>query len=417
MGLLNILGQVSLDTGQFHAALEAAELSAHGFGKVLKKNLAETIGPLVAIEATREALKSFVEYAEQIHHLSEEIGANTDVTQRWNFAARLSGKEATFVSQIFYRMEKALADATAGSGKMQKALADLGIPLADIRNITADEALRRVGEKLHESGNEAEKTAARIEIFGKSAATVIPILENISRTDLFSKLGLFPSQDQIQNVRLYAEAWGTVGLAIKAAGAKAISPGSLITSSLSALAPGLLLAGRAVGLGGRIDKFLAGQHKPEPGMDRDIIDPEVLEAAKAHMAIQDRIVKMEKEANELDEKTRISKLSDKEKIVEIEREILEIYKAREGFEKDSEAYAKATLDIAKLRLEDQLLLNQENKKENLHPLTNTLRSIGNFLGSANDNGTVDKLDSMDKKLEAIRQNTASQARMGSAFPL
>lgn len=60
---------------------------------------------------------------------------------------------------------------------------------------------------------------------------------------------------------------------------------------------------------------------------------------------------------------------------------------------------------------------KDTSSDRLSPLSDSLRSVGNFLGGDPNSGVVQKLSNIERQLNEIRRNTGRQAVEGGRFPL
>ena len=135
------------------------------------------------------------------------------------------------------------------------------------------------------------------------------------------------------------------------------------------------------------------------------------EAAKVHMAIQERLFRINKEIANIDEKNRVAGFTDDEMRVDLALKREEIFRRIAATEEER---AQKELD---LRLNEQALIGVSKIKtaKTDAPLKDSLTSIGNFLGANPNSGQMRELSEMNKQLRKIEANTGRQG--SSTFPL
>jgi len=141
-----------------------------------------------------------------------------------------------------------------------------------------------------------------------------------------------------------------------------------------------------------------------------------LQAAQTHMAVQDELLKNEKELEQL----KFDQLTKEEKINALLKKRAELWDWRskqpvteEGIVANELTATKIDMAIAALRSEKV----KDTSSDRLSPLSDSLRSVGNFLGGDPNSGVVQKLSNIERQLNEIRRNTGRQSVEGGRFPL
>src|SRR5688500_2843364 len=113
MAILSLLAKLGLDKTGFDAGMSAAGNKVASFGKQMAGAFTAAAVAAAVTKATRMAIL----YADEMKDLSDQIGTSTKQAQEWNFAAKLSGQNADFVTQSFAKMENALNKANLGDAE------------------------------------------------------------------------------------------------------------------------------------------------------------------------------------------------------------------------------------------------------------------------------------------------------------
>lgn len=159
------------------------------FGDVLKGNLAsEAIqkGISLTVELIKDAAKFLVdavkgvaEYADEVNTLSKTTGMSTDAIQEYKYAAELLDVEFSTIEGSLTKLTKKMSDARDGSATASEAFEKLGI-----RVTNADGSLRNANDVFNDAidalgkiPNETERDAAAMDLFGKSAKDLNPLIE------------------------------------------------------------------------------------------------------------------------------------------------------------------------------------------------------------------------------------------------
>ena len=386
MGLLNLIGRISLDGGPFKQTLQGLKKEASSFGSVISGQLSGLVGAGAMIGLA----KSAIEAADKIDEVAERLGVSTLEAQQFALAAKLGGTEIDFFATKFEKLRDALR---SGAAKGENPLAVFGI------GATTDPALAMKGlsDLIIDVGLSAEQSTAFVELMGKGSGKLINVLGDLRN----AKGGtLFFSDDDIRNLKTADDLLTKFGNTARVAFAKLIDP------KLGPLTQ--LLGAMGINAFGVLDK--PAQRKApvdEAPMLADMAAKE--EAAKVHMAVQERLLKINKEISTIEEKNRIAGFTDDEMRVDLALRREEIFKR---IARTEEERAQKELD---LRLNEQAILGVSKvSAKTSSPLKDSLTSVGNFIGMNPNSGQMKELSEMNRKLESIVRNTSRTG--GSIFP-
>lgn len=128
---------------------------------------AVTIGGITAL-----AMKS-LEAADAMNDLSQRTGVSVEALSRFKKAAGMSGTDIDSVAKSLAKFSRTLYEGKAG-----KALATLGLSAKDASGKlqSADAIMLEVANKFKAMPDGIEKTALSMQLFGKSGAEMIPML-------------------------------------------------------------------------------------------------------------------------------------------------------------------------------------------------------------------------------------------------
>lgn len=386
MGLLNLVGRISLDGGPFKQTLQGLKKEASSFGSVLSGQLSGLVGAGAMIGLA----KSAIEAADKVDEVAERLGVSTLEAQQFALAAKLGGTEIDFFATKFEKLRDALR---SGAAKGENPMAVFGI------GATTDPALAMKGlsDLIIDVGLSAEQSTAFVELMGKGSGKLINVLGDLRN----AKGGtLFFSDDDIRNLKTADDLLTKFGNTARVAFAKLIDP------KLGPLTQ--LLGAMGINAFGVLDK--PAQRKApvdEAPMLADMAAKE--EAAKVHMAVQERLLKINKEISTIEEKNRIAGFTDDEMRVDLALRREEIFKR---IARTEEERAQKELD---LRLNEQAILGVSKvSAKTSSPLKDSLTSVGNFIGMNPNSGQMKELSEMNRKLESIVRNTSRTG--GSIFP-
>ncbi len=170
-----------------------------------------SIGAAVAgvVELGKGALDSAV----SIGKLAQETGASAGTLSVLVMAAHDVGVSQDEMGQALVRLARNQEQASTGNVKAKKAFDDLGISMADIKSKNPADLFVEIAQKLQGMPDGATKTAAAMQLFGRSGAQLIPVLNEIGASNGFElakekaqAFGLYLSDDFVANAKAGEEA-------------------------------------------------------------------------------------------------------------------------------------------------------------------------------------------------------------------
>lgn len=183
------------------------------FGDVLKANLAsEAIkkGLQMTVSAVKDVAKFFVEavketaaYADEVDTLSKTTGMSTDAIQEYKYAADLLDVSFDTIEGSLTKMTKKMSDGSDAFDKLGISVRDQNGELRDANDVF-DEAITALGY----IDNETERDAIAMEIFGKSAKDLNPLIEAGAKNlndlrDEAHKVGAVMSEDALDGASAF----------------------------------------------------------------------------------------------------------------------------------------------------------------------------------------------------------------------
>ena len=174
------------------AAEKAGELAVAAFEAVVVA--AAAVGAAI-VGAMTEAGTALVNATLDTSHLADELltmssttGLATDTLQELNYASELLDVDTATVTGSMTKLLKTMSSAADGSSSAMEKFTDLGISIYDaegnMRN--AEDVFWDAVDVLGQFDNETERDAASMELFGKSARELNPLIE--AGSDAFAAL-------------------------------------------------------------------------------------------------------------------------------------------------------------------------------------------------------------------------------------
>lgn len=116
---------------------------------------------------------SIVEYADKIKDLSDVYGVSTDILQQWGAAADQNASSADAVASAFNKLIINQSKAVGGNEEMQTSFAQLGVTMADLKNLSPEEIMMKIGASSMDA-------ASLVQVLGKSALELRPLLSGLA---------------------------------------------------------------------------------------------------------------------------------------------------------------------------------------------------------------------------------------------
>lgn len=143
-------------------------------------------GVAAVIKVIKELNEMTLEAAHKADDLltkSLQTGVSTDMLQQWQYASELIDVSVETMTGSMTKLTRNMAEAASGSGQAAEAFAALGVPVTDaeghLRN--ANEVMFDALQALSEIENQTERDAITMEIFGRSAQELNPLILNLDK--------------------------------------------------------------------------------------------------------------------------------------------------------------------------------------------------------------------------------------------
>jgi rubrerythrin len=229
-----------MKTGSFETDTKRAEKRSREMAREIDKAFKMVGAAVLAAGAAFVAMtKSIMDSADSMAKASRSIGISTESLSALQYAAELSGVSANELNQSLLRLNKSAADGN-------KAFDAMGISVRDAQgNLKAtDTLLKEVSDKFSSYADGAEKSALAQEIFGRSGAQMISLLnegsEGLSRMEAEAqRLGIVISGDLAKNAEALNDNLSKIALAAKGAAIQIAGP---LIKSLADLTNGMFEA-------------------------------------------------------------------------------------------------------------------------------------------------------------------------------
>lgn len=166
--------------------------------------------------------KSTADYAGDMYDMARGAGIGVEAFQKLAYAGRMSGVETEKLSASLVKFDRMVAEATGGNKTYMQTFEDLGIKIKDSAgNLRQpNEIFEDVADIFHNTEDGIGKTALAVELFGKSGADLIPML-NDGKAGLKAfyaeaeRLGLALSNEMIAKGDVFSDQLENIGEQVK----------------------------------------------------------------------------------------------------------------------------------------------------------------------------------------------------------
>jgi hypothetical protein len=186
-----------------------------------------SLGAALSAGALTEMVKGSIEAADKMGKLAQQSGVSVESLSRLSIAARLSDVDNQSLAAGLGKLSKSMVDAQDGSGGAAMAFKALGISVKDSEGKlkSSDVVLKEIADKFSNAKDSAAKTAIALEIFGKSGASLIPMLNGGSDemdrfAELSDRLGLTIGGKTSDAAQKINDQFTIMGMALQGVGMK-----------------------------------------------------------------------------------------------------------------------------------------------------------------------------------------------------
>lgn len=203
--------------------LSAFERTTGKIGRSMAKAGTVMLGANAAVGGSILAVgKSTADYAGDMYDMARGAGIGVEAFQKLAYAGRMSGVETEKLSASLVKFDRMVAEATGGNKTYMQTFEDLGIKIKDSAgNLRQpNEIFEDVADIFHNTEDGIGKTALAVELFGKSGADLIPML-NDGKAGLKAfyaeaeRLGLALSNEMIAKGDAFSDQLENIGEQVK----------------------------------------------------------------------------------------------------------------------------------------------------------------------------------------------------------
>jgi hypothetical protein len=133
------------------------------------------IGAAVSVGAFAGMVRSLADAGDQLQKMSARTGETVENLSRLQYAASLADVSNEDLTASLVKLNRVMGDAADGSKDATAALERFGIPPDS--GLSAIDAFQQIADRVKATGDETKIASALNDVFGKSFATLIPLLK------------------------------------------------------------------------------------------------------------------------------------------------------------------------------------------------------------------------------------------------
>lgn len=124
------------------------------------------------------AVKNAVDSLDKLDEAAERLGVSVEDLSALNFAGKMNGLEFEDMTGALTKLSVKMQEAAAGSKEAGALFADVGVKVTDASGKIkpAEAVLAEIAERFAKFEDGAAKTALAVDLFGKSGAKLVPLL-------------------------------------------------------------------------------------------------------------------------------------------------------------------------------------------------------------------------------------------------
>ncbi|MBI1216901.1 MAG: hypothetical protein GC185_13945 [Alphaproteobacteria bacterium] len=186
--LAKLVVSLEAETARYQKELESARRKLDSFDKratdaAKKVGIALGVAVSAAAAAGTAIAKSTIDAADEMAKMSQQVGISTEALSQYKYAADLSGVAFDQFTAGLKKFARTASDAASGVAESKEAFDGLGINVqnADGTLKGIDGLLLEVADKFATLEDGTAKAAVAQELFGRSGASLIPLLNEGSQ--------------------------------------------------------------------------------------------------------------------------------------------------------------------------------------------------------------------------------------------
>jgi len=218
------VGPMVRELGKGKGALSDFGKSGSRMGGLLGTAMGKAaVGVGVAATAIIALTKVSMSNIDALSKQARALGISVASFQSMAMVAEEAGVQSDQLSKILIKMQDNIASLGTGTKAQVAQFAALGLSMSDLAGLGADEQFALIAERMAALTDPTERTAAALNLFGKSGADAITMLDGFGAAAeeaaaFQAKFGIAVSDIDAQNIEAANDAMGRLGMAMSGLG-------------------------------------------------------------------------------------------------------------------------------------------------------------------------------------------------------
>lgn len=177
----SLVVSLTAETAQFTAALDKASYTAEKNFRSISSFAKTAAGSLAALYGAQSIVgfvKTQIDAADATGKMAQKVGISVEELSKLQYAAKLADVDTGQLQVGLVKLSKGMVEAANGTGQARNALSAMGISVKNTDGTLKSSSivLGEIADKFATYEDSANKTAIATQLFGKSGAELIPLL-------------------------------------------------------------------------------------------------------------------------------------------------------------------------------------------------------------------------------------------------
>ncbi len=204
-------------TDQFERAMDNAGKKTTGFASVANRAMLAVGAAATAFGALANKA---IQVADELSALQARTGVSASTFSALQFAIEDAGGSLSGFAASINIMQDNIGQLANGTESAVKNFARLGLSFDDLKSLTPEQQFFLIADSIGKLGSEFEKTEAARNLFGRGAASLIPIINQANGSvsqfvDTQVELGSALSNEQIERIDALGDSISAMALTIR----------------------------------------------------------------------------------------------------------------------------------------------------------------------------------------------------------
>ncbi len=215
--LAELIVKFTGDTSGLDKSISQSEKSVSIFSKNIGKIAAVAGTAAVGLGALAASQANVIDAN---NDMARSLGISNAALTEMSYVARFSGVDIGQLTSALGLMQRTIGEAAGGAEGAIGSLAKIGLTVQDLINLSPDQQFSLIAEKIGAIQNPAERTAAAMDIFGRSGRALNDVMDKYAQKlqeakEFTNAFGIAMSELDVQKVTDAKDEWEKLGLVLE----------------------------------------------------------------------------------------------------------------------------------------------------------------------------------------------------------